>query len=553
MSVTGPSVSDPTQTTTRRTHPTQAPPDTAFVNIGNLSSVSPSSLIPGKRANNNSPAPVHSSSLPPLSSRMHHTSTNLWSSLSSHRHRPRLAVLAALVGLLVVLWLLFAHHGDSRSSYSYFRGVATDPLRGSSFDYYSRDASLVTNNKLYANTTHLVLVAGHSVFLGGNWDEWSNPANWAFEAFQRRDHTGDVLVNTYNQHIRRGVEILTGMKSLKGCRQDSGVAVGAAVANGQTVAQRRRDLQTRLLMFSGGASRQQSGPRSEALSYYQLAEHNHFYGLFGERYTLPPPSSDSRSNPDTLTIDENDYTEHADAIVDGTSFAKRFVSVEEFARDSYENLLFSVYRFREVTGRFPAKITVVGYEYKRQRFVDVHRVAMRIPASMFEYVGIDSFEAEMLLKSHGIHTSRDIPTSVLDAYATVFNLTLAMPDSFTQWLHPTPDCAQSLIPSSERFATKKKSEKQLRTSTTASDSSPRGGDEEASPPLPWVYRMSDEATLNYVKKDPYLCTANEGVRRVRNPTRRVPPYLLSAPRGAPRGLLAWCGPGTFPERLPWEH
>jgi hypothetical protein len=41
--------------------------------------------------------------------------------------------------------------------------------------------------------------------------------------------------------------------------------------------------------------------------------------------------------------------------------------MEEYALDSYENLLFSIARFREVTGRWPEKITVIGYGMKQAR------------------------------------------------------------------------------------------------------------------------------------------------------------------------------------------
>lgn len=42
-------------------------------------------------------------------------------------------------------------------------------------------------------------------------------------------------------------------------------------------------------------------------------------------------------------------------------------TTEEYALDSYENLLFSMARFREVTGRWPDRVTVVGYGMKRKR------------------------------------------------------------------------------------------------------------------------------------------------------------------------------------------
>ncbi|KAJ7188545.1 hypothetical protein C8R46DRAFT_934481 [Mycena filopes] len=79
---------------------------------------------------------------------------------------------------------------------------------------------------------------------------------------------------------------------------------------------------------------------------------------------------------------------------------------EDFALDSYQNLLFSIARFREFTGAYvlrggssrlptyfhegtyPSKITVVGYTMKETRF-SVHRAAIRWPESRFTYIGID--------------------------------------------------------------------------------------------------------------------------------------------------------------------
>ena len=65
-------------------------------------------------------------------------------------------------------------------------------------------------------------------------------------------------------------------------------------------------------------------------------------------------------------------------------------TTEDYALDSYQNLLFSLARFHEYTGRWPSKITVVGYEMKRRRFTDLHRAALRWPADRFEYVGVDA-------------------------------------------------------------------------------------------------------------------------------------------------------------------
>lgn len=39
-------------------------------------------------------------------------------------------------------------------------------------------------------------------------------------------------------------------------------------------------------------------------------------------------------------------------------------------------------------GHPPIKITVVGYEMKRRRFVSLHRKALRWPEASFIYVGV---------------------------------------------------------------------------------------------------------------------------------------------------------------------
>ncbi|KAH9485203.1 hypothetical protein JR316_0002110 [Psilocybe cubensis] len=64
-------------------------------------------------------------------------------------------------------------------------------------------------------------------------------------------------------------------------------------------------------------------------------------------------------------------------------------TTENYAMDSYQNLLFSIARFQEFTGHFPTKITIVGYEFKRQRFTELHRKAIKWPRNKFYYVGVD--------------------------------------------------------------------------------------------------------------------------------------------------------------------
>lgn len=76
-------------------------------------------------------------------------------------------------------------------------------------------------------------------------------------------------------------------------------------------------------------------------------------------------------------------------------------TTEEFALDSYQNLLFSIARFHEFTGHYPRSITVVGYEWKRRRFMELHRAALRWPEERFRYIGIDAEGAETFKAQEG--------------------------------------------------------------------------------------------------------------------------------------------------------
>ena len=71
----------------------------------------------------------------------------------------------------------------------------------------------------------------------------------------------------------------------------------------------------------------------------------------------------------------------------GDEAVRARAGTEEHARDSYENLLFSICRFRQLTGRWPRNVTVVGYEFKRPRFMDLHRGAISFPRARMAYLG----------------------------------------------------------------------------------------------------------------------------------------------------------------------
>ncbi|KAM0790823.1 hypothetical protein ACM66B_004668 [Microbotryomycetes sp. NB124-2] len=113
-----------------------------------------------------------------------------------------------------------------------------------------------------------------------------------------------------------------------------------------------------LLIFSGGMTRAHTD-LTEAVSYFRLAKAGNVFARF--------KPEDEQTNDD---------------------FER--VTTEDYALDSYENVLFSIARFKEFTGRYPEKITAVGYGMKRKRYEEVHRAALRWPKSKFNYIGIDN-------------------------------------------------------------------------------------------------------------------------------------------------------------------
>ncbi|XVF39123.1 hypothetical protein PTKIN_Ptkin01aG0010200 [Pterospermum kingtungense] len=170
------------------------------------------------------------------------------------------------------------------------------------------------NNYPFAKLKNLVMVAGHSVYTSSSCGKVDKEDSWFLESYQK--NPGQAA--TFLAHIKEGVESTA---------QDDEA----------------------LLMFSGGETRKEAGPRSEAQSYWTVAESK---GWFGREESVEWRA---------LT--------------------------EEHARDSFENLLFSVCRFRELTGTYPRNITVVSYDFKEERFAHLHRAAIGFPESRFFYTG----------------------------------------------------------------------------------------------------------------------------------------------------------------------
>ena len=163
---------------------------------------------------------------------------------------------------------------------------------------------------------NLILVAGHAVYIGPDFQNPEDDRNWLLQSFQKGEPP------FYIEHIRAGVN----------------VGVGDPLS---------------LVVFSGGQTRREAGPRSEAQSYWALADHFDWWSL--------------------VEVPQRATT-------------------EEFARDSFENMLFGMCRFKECTGRYPARISVVSWAFKETRF-GLHREALRLPESRFNFLGANQPDA----------------------------------------------------------------------------------------------------------------------------------------------------------------
>ena len=241
----------------------------------------------------------------------HDSDTLVLPAASSSARRRRPLATRPLYGLLAVVNLVaLALHGYLYASSSAGRGAGAGAGAGAGGvrGAQRRSAPLAAADQL----RRLVIVAGHAVTMA----EDLSAADFADGAWYLLDYQrGRDMPREFVKHARRGAEL--------------------ASADNRA-----------LLVFSGGQTRRDGGPRSEAQSYWFVAEH------FG-------------------------WWRHA-------AVAGR-ATTEEYARDSYENVLFSLCRFREVTGRYPEAVTVVSFDFKERRFVDLHAAALQFPSERFRF------------------------------------------------------------------------------------------------------------------------------------------------------------------------
>lgn len=161
-----------------------------------------------------------------------------------------------------------------------------------------------------ARINRLVLLPCHAIWKGGS-SRGAERLEWALVDFQIEgfDHL------CFKEHISQGINYI---------EEDN----------------------LSCLVISGGQTKKECGPVSEAESYLQLAKQ----------------------------LMKNDELQPR-------------IILEEYARDSFENVLFLICRFYEIYGYYPEFITVIGFEFKRDRFLKLHFEAMGFPIDRVEYIG----------------------------------------------------------------------------------------------------------------------------------------------------------------------
>jgi hypothetical protein len=195
---------------------------------------------------------------------------------------------------------------------------------------------------------NLIIVAGHSVTLsdGHLYDANHDESDWYMLEYQKHHGLPEAIIG----HIRTGIES-TALDSKS------------------------------LLIFSGGQTRAMIGPKSEGSSYYHVADAMNLWST---------PIATSSRNQYIRTGGGSSHNNNKDTDqFDPTRTVRARTITEEYATDSFQNLLFSICRFYEITGNYPNMITMISYTFKQRRFETLHLPALHWPNHKFHYIGYD--------------------------------------------------------------------------------------------------------------------------------------------------------------------
>jgi hypothetical protein len=162
-----------------------------------------------------------------------------------------------------------------------------------------------------------------------------------------------------------------------------------------------RDSQKSILIFSGGSTNEKAGPISEAQSYWILSRAMKWFRPSFDESNVKPIVGYSkwleRQERIEMEIEKRTYT-------------------EDFARDSFENLLFSICRGQEVTQRKVEYLTVVSFEFKKVRFY-LHALASHFSLYSMRFIGVDPVDSTELYSARAGELSNALAPYQRDPYA----------------------------------------------------------------------------------------------------------------------------------------
>lgn len=158
----------------------------------------------------------------------------------------------------------------------------------------------------------LLIVACHAIFVGNSRNDIYDDNKWILFPFQKGEP------KYYVEHLKEGIKLLS-------------------------------EKENSILIISGGKTRQEALNLSEAVSYYNIAELENWFGF--------------------VNVKERTF-------------------LEEYARDSFENLLFSICRYYQLFKSMPEKNILITWKFKEERY-DFHRKSIGIEDYEYEFIGVN--------------------------------------------------------------------------------------------------------------------------------------------------------------------
>ncbi|CUS20416.1 LAQU0S01e06106g1_1 [Lachancea quebecensis] len=144
------------------------------------------------------------------------------------------------------------------------------------------------------------------------------------------------------------------------------------------------DVSGSLLLFSGSCTKADAGQVSEAQSYLSLT----LKLLTAVTNGIELPVS-LKNSTDIYKVCERITENMKYQGLSVTELFAKHISTEEFALDSFDNLLYSLARFHELTLNYPSSVTIVGFGFKTKRFLQCHACAIDYPLSKIEYLSYE--------------------------------------------------------------------------------------------------------------------------------------------------------------------